>query len=357
MWQDVVGHDAVFERFQKILQQGRLASTFLFVGLEGFGKRLFALQLAQGLLCLRSASDSLEICGECESCRLFVSGNHPDLQVVERPAGKSTLPIDLFIGDREHRNKRGLCFNLSRKPYLERRKIAIIDEADFFSQESANCLLKTLEEPPPNAVLILIGTSQSKQLPTILSRSQTIRFQPLSQENVAKLLLKQGVVSEAEVANHLALYSEGSLTQALLLVDQDLWRFRSELLRLFSEPRLDTIRLTKQINEFVKAAGKEASARRERLRQVFRFVSALYREIMRRLAGRSSEKDKVLQEAAARAVTAGLQDPEQAVDLLDRTLLAEEHLFRNANQATLIEAWLRHLVVLRDRKQVTRIGE
>ena len=159
---------------------GGLASTYLFVGPEGIGKRRFALALAKALLCPNTAADPLEPCGHCESCRLFDAGNHPDLDVVSLPKDKSTLPLDLFIGDKDHRNQDGLCHRISLRPFLGGRKIAIIDDADHFSAESANCLLKTLEEPPPRSLLILIGTSPSRQLPTIRSRSQVVRFRPLS---------------------------------------------------------------------------------------------------------------------------------------------------------------------------------
>ena len=103
---------------------------------------------------------------------------------VARPPGKSFIPVDLFIGDREHRSQEGLCHRLSLRPASEKRRIAIIEDADFLNEEGANCLLKTLEEPPPGSVLILIGTSQQRQLPTIRSRCQVIRFRRLSDEIV-----------------------------------------------------------------------------------------------------------------------------------------------------------------------------
>ena len=94
--------------------------------------------------------------------------------------------------------REGLCYDIALKPYSGRRKVAIIDDADYLNKEGANCLLKTLEEPPPKSLLILIGTSEQRQLPTIRSRCQIVRFQPLPEQDVAELLLATGACEDAE---------------------------------------------------------------------------------------------------------------------------------------------------------------
>jgi len=216
----------VVEKFRHSLAAGRLATSFLFLGPPGVGKRTFALKLAQALLCQRNEAEQLEPCGQCESCRLLVAGNHPDLDLLGLPAGKRWLPVDLFLGDRDHRNQVGLCYNVSRRPLMGLRRVAIIDDADYFTIESANCLLKTLEEPPPGAVLILIGTSRGRQLPTILSRTQTVRFAPLDKAILSRLILEQEIASNAAQADQLANVSGGSLSKAAELVDPELWEMQ-----------------------------------------------------------------------------------------------------------------------------------
>ncbi|MGI9429228.1 MAG: ATP-binding protein, partial [Bythopirellula sp.] len=201
MWQGILGHDAVVDRFRNSLRQGRLAASYLFLGPAGVGKRTFAVKLAQALFCQQGDSAQLEPCGKCESCLLLLAGNHPDLDLVGLPAGKRWLPVDLFLGDRDHRNQVGLCHNISLRPQMSRRRVAIIDDADYFTTESANCLLKTLEEPPPGAAIILIGTSRGRQLPTILSRTQTVRFSPLSAAILRELILEQQLASTESEAD------------------------------------------------------------------------------------------------------------------------------------------------------------
>src|SRR5262249_52956328 len=153
------------------------------------------------------------------------------------------------------------------------------------NEEGANSLLKTLEEPPPGSVLILIGTSADKQLPTIRSRSQIIRFAPLSDQAVAELLVARGLIDDAAEAQRLATLGEGSLERALELADPDLWRFRTQLLAQLAKANFDSVALARDTNEFVEAAGKEASLRRNRSRQVVRFAVDFFRQRLRVTSG------------------------------------------------------------------------
>ena len=192
----IVGHEHVFETFRRALGQRRLASTFLFVGPPGIGKWTTALSLAQALLCETTPPDELQACQTCPGCQQVAAWTHPDLLLVQKPDDKNFIPIELFIGDREHRMREGLCHEIALKPFRGGRRIAIIDDADYLNQEGANCLLKTLEEPPADSLIILIGTSQQRQLPTIRSRCQIIRFQPLTDVQVATLLADANVIED-----------------------------------------------------------------------------------------------------------------------------------------------------------------
>jgi DNA polymerase III subunit delta' len=339
-WCDICGHDNLVEQFRRALARGRLASSFLFAGPAGIGKRTFALKLAQAMLCRGRPEAALDPCGECESCVQATAGTHPDLDVVSKPDDKSFIPLDLLIGEREHRRRDGLCHNISVKPYLGGRKIAIIDDADYLNAEGANALLKTLEEPPPRSVLILIGTSPARQLPTIRSRCQLIRFRPLSLEIVAELLLSKGLVVDAAEARRLAMHSEGSLQRAAELADADLWTFRNAIFERLSEPTIQSASLAQTVSAFVEAAGKEASARRARLRQSVGFAAEFYRQLFHAQCGAELSQDQDLRRHVRLAVDRGQARSDSSAARLDRCLDAALQIDRNANQTTLIECWI-----------------
>lgn len=342
MWQGVIGHDAVAEHFRQILAEGRLASTYLFLGPAGIGKRLFAMRLAQALLCQASEPERLDPCGKCESCLLLRAGNHPDVDLLGLPEGKTRLPVELFLGDREHRNQEGLCHNLSLRPQTGSRRVAIIDDADHFSIESANCLLKTLEEPPPGALLILIGTSRGRQLPTILSRSQVVRFSPLDEASLSQLLQAQGIAASADQLPLLVSSAAGSLSRAAELADEELWQLRQQLLPELVPSRFQSVALAKQLADFVSAAGKDAEPRRQRLRFLLRLFIEHFHNLLRACCSPQSATPELPREWLA----LGEHAQDCCLAVLDRTLEAENQLDRNANQATLIECWLDDLATL-----------
>jgi DNA polymerase-3 subunit delta' len=269
----------------------------------------------------------LEPCEKCHSCLLCEAGNHPDVLLVERERGSKLLKISQFVGEDERRHREGLCHDLSLRPLMGRRRVAVIDDADWLNKESANCLLKTLEEPPPGAVIILIGTSRSRQLPTILSRAQVVRFHSLPQEAVRDIALAEGLAGSADAAERLAERSQGSLALARTLADPELCQACQRVAAAWQSGEVDGPRLAREIDELIAAAGKESDARRTRFRQFLNLVTDTLVQSLRRsdLHGASAER---------------------TLSAIDRCLEAEDELDRNANQATLLETWLDDLTVL-----------
>jgi DNA polymerase-3 subunit delta' len=174
-----------------------VAHAYLFAGIEGCGKKKTALAFIQAVFCGKD-----EACGVCPSCRKLAHGQHPDLHLLE-PDG-AFIKIDQV---------RELQKELSYRPFEAPKKACIIDGAEKLNQSSGNALLKTLEEPPGDALMILITPERSAVLQTILSRCQTLQFQPLSAELIEGRLLRDQFSGEA--ARVAATLSGGSLKRGM----------------------------------------------------------------------------------------------------------------------------------------------
>jgi DNA polymerase-3 subunit delta' len=339
------GHDEILARFRHALARGRLASTFLFIGPPGIGKRHFALRLAQGVLCERRPEEALDPCGECPSCHQVLAGTHPDVHLLGKPADKSNIPIELLIGDKDKRMREGLLYELSAKPYSGRRRIAIIDDADCLAlgqKESANALLKTLEEPPPKSILILIGTSEQRQLPTIRSRCQVVRFAPLSEQDVAGILVERGICPDPASAHVAARMSGGSVLRAAQGCDEAHVEFRAALVGILSQREFDHGAAAKLVSQFVEAAGKESAPKRARLRLAVSLAEEFYRAMLVAVTRGVSPHDDALA-AATKTALRWFPGDDSATACLDICLDAYAHIDANANQAILIDWWLDEL--------------
>jgi DNA polymerase-3 subunit delta' len=199
---DILGHNKQLEILKRSLEKDRLHHAYLFLGPEGVGKKTTAFSLAMAVQCLESAHDS---CGGCNHCVRVQTGNHPDVRLVEPVAGKKEISIQQV---------RDLEKELSFRPFFGQKKIAILDPASLMNFSSQNAILKTLEEPPGDSLLILISTSTGELLPTLLSRCLHLSFAPLPVELVANYLISKKGLKQEE-AESLAALTMGSLGKAL----------------------------------------------------------------------------------------------------------------------------------------------
>ncbi len=308
--------------------------AFLFVGPEGVGKRRFALTLAQALLCEQHDATALDPCGTCPSCRQVESDSHPDVLQVQKPEEKHELPIGTI---------RQLCHDLSLKPMRGARRVAIVDDADDLSEEAANAFLKTLEEPPPGAVLILIGTSAELQLDTILSRCRVLSFDPLPTDDLAALLLEQGATSDPAEAQRLAVLGEGSVGRALGLAGAELADFRRSLIdELASTRGFDPPALARRLESFSKEAGKESALQRRRASLLIGELARFFRGVLWQTAGLEPPAADPADRLAVAQLAERLE-PEDVFVLADRCLEADYHVGRMANLGLVLEALMHDL--------------
>lgn len=341
-WQGIEGHDAVAERFAAAEAAGRVAGSFLFIGPPGVGKSTFARRLAKALLC-HEVRPGLVACDACASCMQAEAGSHPDIDIVQKPEDRATIPLEAFVGDTDHRMREGLCWRIKLRPALGRRKAAIILDADLLLEEAANCLLKTLEEPPDGAMIVLVGTSLERQLPTIRSRCQIVRFRPLEPEALERILQREtaekGATIDGDMLADVCRAAGGSLARARLLLDPDAVEFRGKLVALLSERPFRGVELARETIAFVEAAGKEAPPRRARMRIVCDAAVDFFRAALRKAASGEESGDGAVNAAVAGWVAGADDAVAEAMTSLRHTLEALDAIDRNAHLTILIDAW------------------
>ncbi len=210
----IIGQERALRRLGALLQRESIPHALLFAGMDGVGKRTAALRFAMACNCRSGETPSdaakaegLPYCGRCDACRKIAAGTHPDIHLTV-PAG-AAIRIDQV---------RALCGQLAMKPYEARYRFAILSDAQTLNAEAANALLKLLEEPPDGTVLILTTEQTSDLLPTIVSRCQPVRFDPIPRRTLAAHLETHHGMS-AEAAAAAAVMANGSFARA---VDADL---------------------------------------------------------------------------------------------------------------------------------------
>jgi DNA polymerase-3 subunit delta' len=236
MWQ-VVGHKWAVDLLKRALASGRVAHAYLLTGPPQIGKRSLALNFAQALNCL----DEEKPCGQCLACRKIAHGNHPDVQIIEGEGG--TLKIDQM---------RTLRHEAALSPLEGRWKVYIIRQMEQATAEAANCLLKTLEEPPSNVILMLTASEAEALLPTIVSRCQVLNLRPLATETVQRSLQERWGV-DVERAQLLARLSGGRLGWAVTASQNDAILARrekhlDEMMELLSQGRVERLEYAQQLS-------------------------------------------------------------------------------------------------------------
>ncbi len=215
MWQ-TAGQDLIIKIIRDSIKLRSLAHAYLFVGPAHVGKMTLALDLARALNC----HSGIPPCSSCHTCQRIGEGKYPDVIVIDKNVGREPKDrkkaTEISIDTIREMMQRGS--NLP--PYEGKYKVFIIEDADLMSEEAANCLLKTLEEPPHYILIILLTTEEHKLLPTVLSRCQRFELKPVSIPEIEeRLSSREGI--PAEKIKLLAKLSGGCLGWALNALDDD----------------------------------------------------------------------------------------------------------------------------------------
>ncbi len=352
---DLIGQARAIRFLHRALMTGRVAHAYLFTGPAGVGKRAAALAFAQALNCERVSSFEFRVssskpgtrhlqqrsetrnskpetrnpepphdgCGNCRVCRNIANGRHPDVQVIE-PDG-ATVKIEQI---------RALEADAVLAPYEAKWKVFILDRAERMTEQAANAILKTLEEPSSGTVFILLTSTVSAMLPTIVSRCQTVTFSPLPNGQIEALLIEKGI--EPSRARLIASLSQGSIERALSPEVASLSETRDLLLEGLGRGLQDgPAALVELAEKLVKD--------REKLQQQMEILSAWFRDLM--VAKASGRKDWLVNDDRGEEIARQVEGLplDVILDGLRAIHAAMDNLTRNANPRLSMEDLLLRL--------------
>ena len=355
--QPIVGHEHARRVLQAAVRTQRLAHAYLFTGPEGIGKRLVATRWAMAINCesppdidapghrpsehreregeappamsaegaTRAPAIAFGGCGSCRACTMASAGSHPDLITIE--------PDGLFI---KIEQIRALQSSLSLTPWSGSRKIILIDRADRLNMEAANCLLKTLEEPPHASLLILISASPDDLLSTLRSRCHIIRFFPLNPEQLIPWLMTEQHWSADDAALTGAV-AGGCLGKALAVDPATLREERDEIDRLIADSclaRTGTDRALSHLTEGAELAAQTPEQFERTLRWLLLWLQDTVHLIVSTNTAGAVPRFPSAQRAARQVPIAA------CCDLAAQLHWTWRASFRNINRQLLLEQWL-----------------
>ena len=223
----ILGQNHILRHFENAIRMGKISHAYIINGEEGSGKMNLAIHFAKALQCERNNSNKAinedgeritvpgTACGQCKSCKQTDSKNQPDIKYITYE--KSGIGVDEI---REQIND-----DIDIKPYSSPYKIYLVDEAEKMTVQAQNALLKTIEEPPAYAVLVLITTNPEVFLPTILSRCIQLKLRPLKDSVVSDYLTEKMGVSDGQ-ADIYAAFARGNLGKAIHLASSEEFALR-----------------------------------------------------------------------------------------------------------------------------------
>jgi DNA polymerase-3 subunit delta' len=315
---DLIGHEWAVDMLKKHVADGTTRHAYLFAGPPGLGRRTLALRFAQALNCETPREAGIP-CGECRDCKQIAAMQHADLTIIQAESEGGTLKVDQI---RESRR------SLTLKPYQAKYRVALFLRFQEANDNAANALLKTLEEAPSYAVLILTADNPEQLLPTIVSRCEVLRLRPLKLEEVQKALEGRGI--ESDRAKLVAHISGGRFGYALRMLE-------NESVLEQREERLNDLQGLISASRLEKFAYADKLARdKESMRQVVLIWLSYWRDVMLRSAqaetplvnvDRNLEIEDLagrLDLSAARTVVSGLEDVLEKMEKnVNSKLLAE----------------------------------
>lgn len=308
-FREIIGNDLIKDLFLRAVRTSHVSHGYILSGEDGMGKKMIARSFAKLLLCEDPEKGDTP-CGKCHSCLQFASGNHPDVIYL-----KHEKPNVIGVDDIRNLNE-----DIIIKPYSSAYKIYIVDEAETMTVAAQNALLKTLEEPPIYAVILLLTTNGANFLQTILSRCVILNLKQIPEEEVERVLREQGI-PEKRIQPILKL-CRGNIGKAKKMAESDDF---AELLHEIMNLMQSIHRMT---FEELMAAVSRLSEHRLNIRECLDFIRLWYRDVLlfkvtndiNVLVFQESFRD--IREVAQKSSFEGIENIMQAIDTATRRLEA-----------------------------------
>ena len=321
-FESILGHEIPKRMITAAIERDRIAHAYLFQGPEGVGKRTFAVRFAAAILRggLVDEDDALE--------RRVVGDNHPDVVLFECEEGSDSVGVERV---------RELETEIERRPFEAPRRVFILDQCHRMTESASNALLKTLEEPPPGTVMILIADRLRGIPRTVLSRCQPVQFHGLDRDAVRAHLAGLDDVEDADTG-WLAAASEGSIGGALRLAREGWGEVRTDLAERLTRPGGFGLDAAAMLSTACRKPAANNAEARGRIRTAIQLLSLIARDAL--VVASSGDEEGLYNPdllSRIRPIAAGI-GPEGALSLLQATFEAVEWLERNAHLELVLES-------------------
>ena len=258
---EIIGHDDVVNHLQNAIQMGKVSHAYIFNGEVGAGKKMLASAFAMALQCEKHGTDP---CMECDSCKRALSKNHPDIITITHEKPNSIGIEDIRIQ---------LIDDVSIKPYTGPYKIYILNEAEKLTLQAQNALLKTIEEPPAYAVILLLTENAEILLPTIRSRCVMLKLRNIKDQLIKKYLMEQMEIPDYK-ADVCVAFAQGNMGRAIMLATSE----------HFNEIKEEAVHLLREINDMdvdaLEAAVKRVVSYKMNITDYLDVISVWYRDVL-----------------------------------------------------------------------------
>lgn len=326
----MLGQEHITSALRDAAARDALHHAYLFVGPPGSGKREMALWLARLANC---EGEGDRPCGVCSQCHLIAAGNHPDVSWIgpDQESKKGHITI---------RQAQAVRVEISRRPVVGRRKVVFLDPADEMTLDAVNCLLKTFEEPPDYATLVLLVGDTTTVIPTVLSRCQVARFKPAPQHAIAEYLEKEG--AEPGQAAHIARLADGRPGEALrLLRDPDALTTRDRSIAWLESVSLASHADALYLAEDFRSGTEDVAAD---VPGALRWASTWFRDIAILQSGASTGLVVNTDRMPSLTRAANIYSSAQAVTAMDSIVQARRFLAGNGSASLVTECLLMDLI-------------